>query len=141
MKRSVCACVFLVAVALLGGVEPVQAQQMVYRPLNPAFGGNPQNYHWMLSSAQAQKDQPDALSGLQRDPLSDFTQGLQRQVLSALSRELIFNRFGSQIDLTQEGRFDLGDFIIEIMPGLTGVDIRVTNVLSGDQSLITIPNF
>jgi curli production assembly/transport component CsgF len=140
MKRSVCGCAIAIAAVLLGG-EPVEGQQMVYRPQNPAFGGNPLNYQWMLSSAQAQKDQPEALSGLQRDPLSDFTQGLQRQVLSALSRELIFNRFGSEIDLTEEGRFDLGDFIIEIMPGLNGVDIRVTNVLSGDQSLITIPNF
>jgi len=26
-------------------------QQFVYTPINPAFGGNPYNYSWMLSSA------------------------------------------------------------------------------------------
>jgi curli production assembly/transport component CsgF len=127
--------------ALLLLAAPAGAQEKVYRPLNPAFGGNPMNYSWMLSSAQAQKKQPDALSRLARDPLEDFAQGLQRQVLSALSRELDYNRFGRDIDLSKEGVFDLGDFMIEIVPGLNGVDIRITNALTGDQSLITVPYF
>lgn len=141
MSKRVCAGLAAAAAALVIGAAPAAAQEMVYRPQNPAFGGNPGNYQWMLSSAQAQKRQPDATSRLQRDPLRDFQEGLQRQLLSALSRELVFNRFGRQIDLTQQGLFDLGDFVIEITPGLTGVDIRITNVLTGDQSLITIPSF
>ena len=44
-------------------------------------------------------------------------------------------------DLTQEGRFDLGDYIVEVVPGLSGVSIRVFDVLSGDESVITIPSY
>jgi curli production assembly/transport component CsgF len=140
MKRILTAAAPLIVLAFLGA-SPARAQEMVYRPLNPAFGGNPMNYQWMLSSAQAQKRQPDATARFQRDPLRDFTEGLQRQVLSALSRELVYNRFGRDLDLTKEGTFDLGDFLVEIVPGLSGVDIRITNVLTGDQSLITVPSF
>jgi curli production assembly/transport component CsgF len=141
MKKTLRAGWAALGLGVALSASPVAAQELVHRPINPAFGGNPMNYQWLLSSAQAQKRQPDPLSRFNRDPLQDFTEGLQRQVLSALSRELIFNRFGREIDLTKPGLFDLGDFKIEITPGLNGVDIRVTNVLTGGQSLITIPNF
>lgn len=141
MNRTTSGILTGLAAALLLGASPVEAQELVHRPQNPAFGGNPGNYQWMLSSAQAQKRQEETASRLDRDPLADFQQGLQRQILSALSRELVYNRFGRDIDLTREGYFDLGDFIIEVIPGLTGVDIRITNALTGDQSLVTVPSF
>lgn len=120
-----------------------RAQQFVFAFKNPAFGGPYLNYQWLLSSAEAQKDfreeskTPDILT---RDPLADFQQNLQRQILSQLSRELITNRF-RDLDLTKEGRFDLGDFLVEVTPGLTGVDIQVVNNLTGQTSTITIPNY
>jgi hypothetical protein len=33
---------------------PAFSQQLVYRPINPAFGGDTFNYQWLLSFAQAQ---------------------------------------------------------------------------------------
>ncbi len=30
------------------------ASQLVYKPVNPAFGGDPQNGNWLLSQASAQ---------------------------------------------------------------------------------------
>ena len=130
--------VLLVALAL---AEQAQAQQLVYQPTNPAFGGISLNYDWLLRSALAQQDpEEDDVSRFFRDPLADFQQNLQRQILSQLSREIILNRFG-ELDLTQEGRFDLGDFIVEITPGLNGVTITVTDVLTGDETVITIPSF
>ena len=127
-----------VALAL---AEQAQAQQLVYQPMNPAFGGISLNYDWLLRSALAQQDpEEDDVSRFFRDPLADFQQNLQRQILSQLSREIILNRFG-ELDLTQEGRFDLGDFIVEITPGLNGVTITVTDVLTGDETVITIPSF
>jgi curli production assembly/transport component CsgF len=32
----------------------VSASQLVYKPINPAFGGDPQNGNWLLSQASAQ---------------------------------------------------------------------------------------
>lgn len=124
----------------LGLSQPAAAQQFVYTPVNPAFGGNPLNGQWLLGSANAQKpEESDGQDPFARDPIEDFEQNLQRQILSQLSREIIASRFGDEIDLTQEGRFNLGDFIIDIIPGLNGVNIRILNTLTGDQSTVTIP--
>lgn len=120
--------------------HPAVAQEFVYQPTNPAFGGSYLNYSWLLSSAQAQNlYQNQGTNRFQRDPLADFEQSLQRQILSQLSREIVSDRFGG-IDFTQEGRFDLGDFIIEITPGLNGLNVSIFNVLTGDESVVTVPN-
>jgi curli production assembly/transport component CsgF len=121
-------------------VQPAAAQELVYQPRNPSFGGSPLNYSGLLSLAQAQNlYQDQGSSRFQRDPLADFEQSLQRQILSQLSREIVSDRFGG-IDFTQEGRFDLGDFIIEITPGLNGLNVSIFNVLTGDESVVTVPN-
>ena len=130
----------IAAAALLVDAGAADAQQLVYRPTNPAFGGNPLNGNWLMSQASAQKPTEER-DPFMRDPLKDFQSGLQRQILSAISRELVVNQFGDQLDLTQEGRYELGDFIIEIIPGLNGVDILVVNALTGDQTTVTIPRF
>ena len=127
-------------VGLLGSPAEARAQQLVYRPTNPAFGGNPLNQQWLLSTAEAQRpNEPRDL--FERNPLDDFQSGLQRQILSSLSRELVVNRFGENLDLTEESRFDLGEFVVEVVPGLNGVDIRVINAFTGEQTTVTIPNF
>ena len=117
------------------------AQALVYRPTNPAFGGSPLNYQWLNSSAQAQNAFKPEGRSFRRDPLADFESTLQRQILSQLSRELISNRFGDDLDLTQEGLFDLGEFTVEVIPGLDGTSIRIFNELTGDETTVTIPTF
>ena len=131
----------VLALAVLAfAASPASAQEFVYQPTNPAFGGSYLNYSWLLSSAQAQNlYQNQSSSRFTRDPLADFEQSLQRQILSQLSREIVSSRFGG-IDFTQEGRFDLGDFIIEITPGLNGLNVSIFNVLTGDESVVTVPN-
>ncbi len=119
----------------------VQAQQFVYQPENPAFGGAAVNYQWMLSSAQAQQRADENTSGFTRDPVEDFQQSLQRQVLNQLSRELIQSRFGEGLDLDREGHYALGGFTIDVAPGLDGVEIRILNTATGAESTVTIPNF
>jgi curli production assembly/transport component CsgF len=136
MLRSLALALAVLAFA----ASPASAQEFVYQPTNPAFGGSYLNYSWLLSSAQAQNlYQNQSSSRFQRDPLADFEQSLQRQILSQLSREIVSSRFGG-IDFTQEGRFDLGDFIIEVTPGLNGLNVSIFNVLTGDESVVTVPN-
>lgn len=120
----------------------VSAQQLVFRPTNPAFGGNPLNQQWLLSTAEAQKGFAGAEANpFERDPILDFQQNLQRQILSALAREILTSRFGPEVDLLSPGRYDLGDFVIEILPGLAGVEISILNVATGGHTTITIPSF
>ncbi len=50
MKKLLIAITFLFA----GFQVTTLAQDFVYQPINPAFGGNPYNYNWLLGQAQAQ---------------------------------------------------------------------------------------
>ena len=128
------------AVASLAALAaPASAQQLTYQPTNPAFGGSPLNYNWMLQSAQLQNPYEEDGNANVRNPLDDFQTNLQRQILNQLSRELVTSRFGD-LDLTQPGTFNLGDFQVEIIPGLDGVSIRLFNLLTGEESVVTIPN-
>ena len=133
----------LLALALLGlawAAAPAAAQQLTYQPTNPAFGGSPLNYSWLVQSATLQNSfQEDGSNRFRRDPLADFQQSLQRQILNQLSRELITNRFGD-LDLTQPGTFNFGDFQLEVVPGLDGISIRIFNLLTGEETTVTIPN-
>jgi curli production assembly/transport component CsgF len=114
---------------------------MVYRPLNPAFGGNPGNYGWMLNSANTQNlHEASRESGFRRDPLADFQNSLQRQVLSQLTRDIVRREFGDG-EALEEQRFEFGEFNIEVTPGDNGVQIRIFNILTGDETSVTIPNF
>jgi len=118
-----------------------QAQQFVYQPLNPAFGGNPGNYSWMMNSATTQNlHEVTREDRFMRDPLADFQASLQRQVLSQLTRDLVRREFGEG-DAIQEGRFEFGEFSIDIMPGPDGVSITIFNILTGDETTVTIPSF
>lgn len=127
------------ALLVAGTATPATAQQLVYEPTNPAFGGSPLNYQWLQSSAQTQNAFEGASSSFRRNPLDDFESSLQRQILNQLSRELIADRFGDDLDLTQEGVFDVGEFTVEVIPGLDGTSIRVFNPVTGEETTVTIP--
>lgn len=141
MKRTVLVFATGLIAALFLNVSAATAQEMVYRPLNPAFGGNPGNYGWMLNSANTQNLHEETReSGFQRDPLADFQNSLQRQVLSQLTRDIVRREFGEG-EAIEEQRFEFGEFNIEVNPGTDGVQIRIFNILTGDETSVTIPNF
>ncbi|MEX0722710.1 MAG: curli production assembly/transport component CsgF [Gracilimonas sp.] len=130
------------ALAALFLIVPLKAQDFVYTPKNPAFGGNPVNFQWLNSSANTQNKFSDSQSSsFRRDPLADFEQSLQRQVLSQITRDIVNDQFGGEGGLTEESRFEFGEFTIDLTPGADGVQIRIFNILTGDETSITIPNF
>lgn len=132
----------LAALLSLGGSTPALGQDLVYEPTNPSFGGSSVNYNWLLKSANNQNpyDGGRDFRSFQDDPLANFEQRLQRQVLNQLSREVIQDRFGD-IDLTEEGSFDFEQFSVEVTPGPSGISIRVFNKQSGESTTIEIPRF
>lgn len=136
MRRLVSA---LAVLGLFALAPTATAQQLTYQPTNPAFGGSPLNYNWLLQSATLQNSFEDEDVPGGRNPIEDFSTNLQRQILNQLSRELISNRFGD-LDLSQPGTFNLGDFQIEITPGIDGVSIRLFNLLTGEETIVTVPN-
>lgn len=141
MKRIGIISITCLATILFLNISTATAQEMVYRPLNPAFGGNPGNYGWLLNSANTQNlHEATRESGFQRDPLADFQNSLQRQVLSQLTRDIVRREFGEG-EALEEQRFEFGEFNIEVSPGDNGVQIRIFNILTGDETSVTIPNF
>ena len=83
--KSIILTIFLIASAYSYG------QQLVYTPINPAFGGSEFNYAWMLSSAESQNkfkdDEGFGLDGLDFDFLegeSLFGENLLGQNLNGL---------------------------------------------------------
>lgn len=118
------------------------AQQLIYFPKNPAFGGSPANYSWLRASADQQNlfEEDFTRDRFRRNPLEDFRESLQRQILSQLTRDLVLQQFGEGEEV-QESRFEFGEFTIDVVPGLNGVEIRIFNILTGDETSITIPNF
>jgi len=119
----------------------VQAQDLVYQPRNPAFGGNPLN-SFMLNAAQAQngfEDERTDRSRINRDPLRDFEESLNRQVLSQLSRQLIRNQFGE--DGLQEGQYEIGNYLIDVVPAADGIQINILDEGTGSETRITVPYF
>ena len=119
------------------------SQDFVYTPKNPAFGGNPYNASWLMSSAQAQNDiketSTSAYSPYTTDPLKSFTESLNQQILSQLSRQIVARQFGE--DALKAGTYVLGDYQIEVGDQASGLNITILDNKNGSQTTVTVPYF
>lgn len=135
---------YMLGILLLFGTVKTQAQDLVYTPKNPAFGGNTFNYQWLLSSAQAQDTYEDEDSDLfrssfDRDPVDDFAESLNRQILSQLSRQIVTNQFGE--DALENGTYVLGDYQIDIGDIDNGINITILDTRTGATTTVSVPSF
>ena len=104
-------------------------QQLVYTPKNPAFGGDPFNYTWLLNSANAQNPFQDDISGLEGlDGLSDSFNNLS------------LGQLGIGDELPEEGTSREGNFEYDVYESNEGLVINILNIVTGEQSQIIIPN-
>jgi len=116
------------------------AQDFVYEPKNPAFGGgNTFNYSWLLSAATAQNTTTDPATTQQTtDPLNQFSANLNQQVLSQLTSRLISSQFGQ--GAIRAGSYNVGGYQVQVTPGSSGIVVVVTDTGNGNQTTVTIPN-
>ena len=140
-RRLFAAFLFLVAF----GWTELAAQQLVYRPVNPAFGGDTFNYSWLLSSAQAQDATVDPsaasrTSSFQRaTSIETFQQQLNSQLLSQLSRNLVTTQFGEEgLD---DGTYNIGSLEVNVTTGQEGVTISILDINTGESTEVIIPFF
>lgn len=119
------------------------SQDFVYTPKNPAFGGNYLNYSWMLSSAQAQNTITEQTSEIDSyfddDPLADFEDRLNSQILSELSRRLIDSYFGEEG--IEEGEFQIGGYTIDVSYAADGIQVHIVDETGQGTSDVIIPYF
>ncbi|GGI58173.1 curli production assembly/transport component CsgF [Winogradskyella haliclonae] len=117
------------------------SQQLVYRPVNPNFGGDTFNYQFLLSSAQAQNpfsEEQDANLRNQQSEIEAFTENLNNQLLNQISRSLFTQQFGADGNLTP-GTFSFGSLVVEIFESAEGLVIDILDITNGDQTQIIIP--
>lgn len=130
-----------VVMIFFAGTFLAKSQQLVYKPINPAFGGDTFNYQWLLSSANAQNQFDEKsnidnlLSGL--NSLDSFTQSLNRQILSQLSSKLFQEQFGD--GALKPGNYIFGSLYLQVTSTAQGLLINILDTGSGDQSEIVIP--
>ena len=126
--------VLIAAIALLIAL-PSQAEEIKYRPVNPAFGGNPFNGPYLLSNATAQRQQ--SAPKKKRDPLEEFSENIQRGLLSRISREIADQILGE--DARESGSFSVGGQTIDFKRQGDQVIIDITDPKSGGQTTIELP--
>ena len=131
---------YLALLLFLLGSFSVNAQDLVYTPKNPAFGGNPYNSQWLLASAEAQNSfkDPNATGREQQTELERFTESLNSQLLGQVTRRMFTSQFGEG-GLTP-GAYTFGSLAVDIYPSNEGLVINIIDTNTGEQTQIVIPN-
>lgn len=131
---------FILTFAVVLCISPlINAQALVYKPVNPAFGGDTFNYQWLLSSAEAQNKQKDktAATTTQTD-LERFKANLNSQLLSQISSQLYKQQFGT--DGIKEGSYTFGSYSVDVFPSSDGLTLNILDTNTGEQTQVIIPN-
>ena len=117
---------------------PALAQDLVYTPTNPDFGGNPFNTQG-LAIANAQNKFKDPTAQSSESQAQIFAEQLQSRLLSALSSQIVDAIFGENPQ--QHGTISFGDQTITFDRGLDDVTLNITNNNSGEVTTIVVPTF
>lgn len=105
------------------------ATELVYTPINPTFGGNPLNGTFLLNKANAQNKHTEASE--EKDFVERFRESLERNIINTISRRV------ADGELT-EGYYNTGQHEIQITPTATGVTLTITNIETGEVTVIEI---
>jgi curli production assembly/transport component CsgF len=115
------------------------AQDIVYQPVNPTFGGNPFNSNHLLGVANAQNDYRDPRSSSNSSQADIFARQLQSRLLSALSSQIIDAIFGENPQ--ESGTISFGGQTITFFRSLDSVTITIKNDETGEETVIVVPLF
>ena len=116
----------------------VNAQALVYKPVNPAFGGDTFNYQWLLNSAESQNKfkEPSTPTETQTD-LQKFKASLNSQLLSQISSSLYKQQFGT--DGLSEGSYTFGNYAVDVFPSSDRLSVNILDTTTGEQTQVIIP--
>ncbi|MBC5841147.1 MAG: curli assembly protein CsgF [Flavobacteriaceae bacterium] len=134
MKKQIVilAMVFICSVA-------AQSQALVYKPINPAFGGETFNYQWLMSSAENQNKFTEKITaGAEKTELQRFKESLDAQLLSQISSLLYRQQFGT--DGLAQGSYTFGSYSIDIYPTADGLSLNILDTKTGEKTQVIIPN-
>ncbi len=116
---------------------PAAAGELVYKPVNPNFGGDPFNGAFMLQEAQIQNLYVDRSPKLPRSPAEDFQRRIQSAILGRVSSEISNQILGE--DALDSGVFQIDSTTVAFQYVGDQVHITITDGLSGGTTEISIP--
>ncbi len=133
-------------VSLLAFASFASAQDLVYTPVNPSFGGSPFNSAHLLAIAEF--DRPDAPEdddqfdfdfGFEDSQADQFTRQLESRILSQLSFDIVDKIFSGT---EQSGTVEFGATSLFFERFLDGsVRLIITDATTGGVTNILIPSF
>lgn len=136
----------IIAVFAITLSAPAGAQDLVYGPLNPSFGGSPLNSQHLLATANAQRsatarDAPsrDAMESLSRAGRTDaelFLSQLQGRLLSQLAAQVTSAIFGGD-EPEADGKVIFGDTTVEFKRSLTAIELTIFDGITTTE--ISVP--
>ncbi|HEV2543687.1 MAG TPA: curli assembly protein CsgF [Methylobacterium sp.] len=140
---------FLAAVALLAlSAGPVLAGNLIYQPVNPAFGGSPLNGGWLQSEATAQNipqareqrlnqlfSTQGGRNGLSLTQGQIFAQQLQSQLFSSLANQITRAIFGENAQ--PNGTFEFQGTTINF--AREGANIRIQIFDGQTTNTVVVP--
>lgn len=137
-------------IIILFFTSAINAQDLVYKPKNPAFGGDTFNYQWMLSSADSQnkfKDPDEENLYEEKSQLEQFTENLNNQLLNYLSRTLFQDQFGTGYGTStdgqqqiEEGVYTFGSLSVELYQSNLGLVVNILDIYTGEETQVIIPD-
>lgn len=116
----------VISTLLLSAASPAVSGDLIYTPINPGFGGNPLNFTYLNSTADAQNQFAEGFQDLLNTDQSlaeQFKDQLSGAVISGAATELTEAIF-------QDGAPPSGRFMLD--------DVVVNYVLTDDRALVTI---
>jgi curli production assembly/transport component CsgF len=126
------------------GALPAHADELVYIPVNPNFGGSPFNGAPLLNSALAQNKH--RAPGGDRTTLStveQFQASLDRAILSRLASNLVDEAFGGSSGVLTDGTFNTGSntitILAETVDGVVGTTLTLTDNATGEVTTVFVP--
>ncbi len=126
------------------------AQDLAYKPINPAFGGDTFNYQWLLSSADAQNKYKEDTSDQYKQPtdLERFKSNLNNQLLNRISSSLLDDQLGTGTGGTGTGgtgsglgpgTYVFGTLSVDVYPSNLGLVVDILDTDTGEQTQVIIP--
>jgi curli production assembly/transport component CsgF len=128
----------LAAVALSATGLTASAQELVYTPVNPSFGGDSFNSAHLLGIANAQNDYKDPDSTTTGNSQVDqFLRQLQSRLLSSLAAQVNDAIFGENPQ--ESGTITFGDQTITFVRLVDSVSLTIIDNTTGSITEISIP--
>lgn len=130
--------VMLAGMAVFG--PGAQASELVYKFINPGFGGDPFNQAYLLGTADAQNKFGDNGGGgalTEESTAEAFARNLESRLLSELAGEVTEAIFGE--DPRESGTVVFGDQTITFVRGLEDILIQIHDAGTGTTTDISVP--